>query len=147
MVRPFYTLILDCQKITQQQRHPVCELEASIREHIHLILKTHTEEYRYDDAYGCTIWDQDFLNIHSVNKWRTSLEKMILQALTQYEQRLSHLDIRLDLDTSGQEDPALAKKNARLKRRITITVSGKTKETNRPFLHTEHIFFSPLSIA
>lgn len=147
MVRPFYTLTLDCQKITQKQRLPLCELEASIRQHIHLVLKTHCEEYRYDSSYGCNIWEQDFLNIHSVNKWRTSLEKMITQALTQYERRLSPLDIRLDLDTSLQEDPGMAKKNARLKRRITITISGKVRETNRPFLHTEHIFFSPLSIS
>lgn len=146
MVRPFYTLTLNCQKITQKQRHPMCELEASIRQHIHLVLKTHCGEYQYDASYGCTIWDQDFLNIHSVNKWRTSLEKMIMQALAQYERRLSPIDIRLDLDTSFQEEPGQAKKNVRLKRRITITISGKVRETNRPFLHTEHIFFSPLSI-
>lgn len=145
-MRPYYKLPLDFGKLIQKKRPDLCNLEESIRQHIHLIIKTHYHEYRYDSNYGCYIWDKDFDNIQSVSKWRDELEDLVLQSLNAYEKRLTNINVSIKIDEPEVINPQ-TKKAVRPQKRITISIKGTVSQTNQPLQHTEYMFFSPLSLA
>ena len=145
-MRPYYQLPLQFDTIIQKKRHNLCSLEDSVRQHIHLIIKTHYHEYRFDANYGCYIWDKDFDNIQSVSKWKDELEDLVLQSLNAYEKRLDniHVDVQIDEPETGN---VRTNPSTRHRTRITIHMQGTIKKTNQSFQHIEHMFFSPLSLA
>ena len=145
-MRPYYQLPLQFGKLIQKKRHGLCSLEDSIRQHIHLIIKTHYHEYRFDPNYGCYIWDKDFDNIQSVSKWKDELEDLVLQSLNAYEKRLANIQVNITVDEPETIDPR-TNKTIRHRKRITIQVQGAIKKTNQLMRHTELMFFSPLSLA
>ncbi|WPP49125.1 GPW/gp25 family protein [Catalinimonas niigatensis] len=144
-MRPYYTFPLQTEQLTQKQRLRLCELKEAIAEYVHLILKTHLTEYRYDYDFGCYVWEQDFENIKSISKWESSLEAQIKEAINRYEKRMDNIQTKVTV-----EDPKdyASESNAqnRLKKRIHITVSGTIQKTRELFQHQEFIYFSPLSI-
>lgn len=145
-MRPYYHLPLNFNGLIQKNRLALCSLEDSIRQHIHLIIKTHYHEYRFDPNYGCYIWDKDFDNIQSVSKWKDELEDLVLQSLNAYEKRLSNIQLTITVDEPETLDPR-TQQMVRHRKRITILTQGVVKKTNQPLQHTEYMFFSPLSLA
>lgn len=145
MLPTYYTLPLDCSKIIHKERQSVCSLAESIRQHIHLILRTHFREYRFDPELGCLVWEKDFETIRSVYKWKTELVEAFSKAIKKYEKRLLQIQLVIDLDDLKVVDPATHKVNE-LRKRITIHIGGMMSQTNEAFQHTEYIFFSPLSL-
>ena len=144
-MRPYYTLPLKTHQLQKKERHSLCDLKEGIAEHLHLILKTHLTEYRYDYAYGCFVWEQDFENIQSISKWENQLENLIKSAIKDYEKRLDNLLVKIKVEEPkdfGQRGDI----PNRLKRRINITVSGMVRRTRELFQHQELIYFSPLTI-
>ncbi len=129
-----------------KQRHPVCNLEDSVEQQIHLILKTHFTEYRYDGQFGCYVWDKDFDNILSVSRWKDELEDLVFKSLLNYEKRLKQIKVLIEVDEPVLFDPK-TNKQINYKKRIIIKISGIIKMINQPFSHTEYMFFSPLSLA
>ncbi|MEQ9440327.1 MAG: GPW/gp25 family protein [Cyclobacteriaceae bacterium] len=145
-MRPYYQLPLQFSNLIGKKRHGLCTLEDSIRQHIHLIIKTHYHEYRFDPNYGCYIWDKDFDNIQSVSKWKDELEDLVLQSLNAYEKRLMNIHVTIKVDEPETIDPR-TNQIIRHQKRITIQTLGTIKKTNQPLQHTEFMFFSPLSLA
>ncbi|GEO04174.1 hypothetical protein AAE02nite_18380 [Adhaeribacter aerolatus] len=145
MVHNYYTLPLNFEKITRKERQPRCLLADSLRQHINLIIRTHFKESRYDDEYGCMIWEKDFETIRSVDKWKGELLDSFLQSLKKYEVRLSNLQVEVNLDDLKVIDPK-TRKITEFKRRINVQIEGTIKQTNESFQHNEFIFFSPLSL-
>ncbi|WKN41294.1 GPW/gp25 family protein [Tunicatimonas pelagia] len=145
-MRPYYQLPLNFTDLLQKKRLALCNLEDAIRQHIHLIIKTHYHEYRFDANYGCYVWDKDFDNIQSVSKWKDELEDLVLQSLNAYEKRLAKMQVAITIDEPEMLDPK-TQQIIRHRKRITILVQGIIKKTNQAFHHTEYMFFSPLSLA
>ena len=140
-----YTFPLNCQKVMEKQRQSRCSLADSIRQHIHLILRTHFNEYRFDTKFGCMVWDKDFETIRSVYKWKTELIDAFTHSLKTYEKRLQQIKVVVELDDLKILDPR-TQKLIELRKRIIIHAGGTISQTNEPFQHTEYIFFSPLSL-
>ena len=145
-MRPYYKIPLNARAIISKQRHDLLETADAIKQHVHLILRTHYQEYRYDNDYGCYVWDKDYETIRSVSKWKKELHLSILEALERNEKRLSSIRVDLDVDEPKVIDPK-TKKPIKLRKRITIIISGVIARTNERFQHTEYIFFSPLSLS
>lgn len=145
-MRPYYKIPLNTQSLASKQRHPLLEASDAIKQHVHLILRTHYKEYRYDNNYGCFVWDKDYETIRSVSKWKKDLHLSILEALERNEKRLSSIRVDLEVDEPKVIDPK-TKKPIKLRKRITIIISGVISRTNERFQHTEYIFFSPLSLS
>jgi len=145
-VRPYYQLPLSFTDLLQKKRLALCSLEDAIRQHIHLIIKTHYHEYRFDANYGCYVWDKDFDNIQSVSKWKDELEDLVLQSLNAYEKRLANIQVNIKVDEPETFD-AKTQQTIRHRKRITILAQGTVKKTNQSLRHTEYMFFSPLSLA
>lgn len=145
MLNSYLTIPLNCEEITKKQRQPRCTLTDSLRQHIHLIIRTHFNESRYDSEYGCMIWEKDFETIRSVDKWKTELLDSFQKALKKYEVRLSNIQIVVNLDDLKVVDPK-TRKVVELRRRINLHIEGTILQTNELFQHKEFIFFSPLSL-
>ncbi len=144
-MRLYYHCPLAFEEIVAKKKLHRLGLADSVKQHIHLILKTHFKECRYDLSYGCYVWEKDFETIRSVSKWKKELYEAFMQALQQHEKRVHYTDIRLDVDELRWADPD-TRKMSRLRKRITIQIEGTLMKTNEPFQHTEYIFFSPLSL-
>lgn len=145
-MQSYYSIPLKPDILLKKERHPLTTLENAIRQHIHLLLKTHYEECCFDPAYGCYVWDKDFENIQSVSRWKDDLGDLVLQSLRDYEKRLSQVSVHIEIDEPMVIDPK-TRKVVRTKKRITIRIRGTVKKTNQPLEHIEYMFFSPLSLA
>jgi len=145
-MRPYYQLPLSFTDLLQKKRLALCSLEDAIRQHIHLIIKTHYHECRFDSNYGCYVWDKDFDNIQSVSKWKDELEDLVLQSLNAYEKRLAKIQVVIKVDEPETLDQK-TQQIIRHRKRIIIQAKGTVKKTNQPLTHTEYMFFSPLSLA
>jgi phage baseplate assembly protein W len=145
MIQNYYTLPLTCETIIGKKRQQKCGLGESIQQHIHLILRTHFKEYRYDPAFGNMVWEKDFETIRSVPKWKNELSEDFAIALKKYEKRLSQIRVATELDELKVVDPQ-TQKVSELRKRVTIRIDGIITQTNEYFKHTECIFFSPLSL-
>lgn len=145
MLHKYYTIPIKCKVLIEKNNLEKCGLDESIRQHIHLILRTHFKEYRFDQAYGNVVWEKDFETIRSIPKWKNELSEDFGSALKKYEKRLSDLWVTTDLDELKIVDPQ-TQKLTELRKRITIRINGTINKTNQPFQHIEHIFFSPLSL-
>ena len=144
-MRPFYTFPFQPEQLMQKKRHQLCELKEAIAGFVHLILKTHLTEYRYDYDFGCYVWNQDFENIQSMSRWEHELETQMKSSILLYEKRLDNILIKIKIEEPKEFSRESNIPN-RLKRRINITVSGTIERTRELFQHNEFIYFSPLTI-
>lgn len=145
MLQSYYTIPLNCAAVVEKHSLSTCRLDESIRQHIHLILRTHFKEYRFDPSFGNMVWEKDFETIRSIPKWKNELSEDFGYALKKYEKRLLQIQVVTDLDELKIVD-SQTQKVAELRKRITIRIQGIISKTNEPFSHTEYIFFSPLSL-
>ena len=102
-------------------------------------------EYRFDESYGCSVWEHDFENIISINSWKDRMAQSVKQSLLFHENRLSNTMVRIDI---GQEELAMQGKEHinRIKKCVDITVSGTIVETNQPFPpYKQRLYISPFS--
>lgn len=140
-----YTIPFKCADIIEKKRQGTCALKDSIRQHIHLIFRTHFKEYRYNPEYGSVVWEKDFETIRSVHKWKNELSDAFYTPLVNFEKRLSNIQLATNLDELKIVDQS-TQKVIEVRRRITVSVEGIITTTNESFYHTESIFFSPLSM-
>ncbi len=141
----FYKIPFNFENIIEKNKQETLGLHDSIRQHIHLIFRTHFNEYRFNTQYGSLVWEKDFETIRSVHKWKNELADAFYNPLLMFEKRLSNIQLNTNLDELKIIEPT-TQKVIELRKRITVDVEGIIKKTNEKFFHTEFIFFSPLSM-
>src|ERR1700712_4156435 len=72
---------------------PGCNLGTSIAQNIFLIASTKFQEHRFDDKYGCEIWDKDFELITNQPLWQEQVSRSITVTLRRYEPRLESINV------------------------------------------------------
>jgi phage baseplate assembly protein W len=131
--------------LLEKRPHRLCDLKDSIRMNINLIIKTHYNENRFDQEYGCLIWNKDYSTITNIANWKDELKSHMTDSIEQNEPRLQNIKINLDM-----EDTEISEKfrsqPLKLKKKITIQIFGIIKHLNEPFEQYEYLFFSPLSV-
>ena len=139
----YYTLPLDFAKIMKGKEVPKCNLHQSIAQRIHIILVTRCGECRYDPAFGCPVWDNDFENVPNLNQWKDKLGHSISDIIISNEKRLERVSVRIDI---AQEEFSSDSDNKikRIKRRLDIAVQGFVKQTNEAYFFKESIYVSPM---
>ena len=137
----YYKLPLDLSGILQKKDMPVCNLEESVGQHIHLLITTVLGENKDDPDYGCQLWDSDFDIKATNNEVKEQVENAIRAAITKYEKRL--VQIRVTALVS-QEELAMAS-GKKIKKKIKVSVNGILAKNNNPFHYSSYFFVSPLS--
>lgn len=142
MKQQFYSLPLTFAGVMQKKEHPICSLQQSVAQHLHLIITTSFGELPVDENFGCSIWEHDFDNITSGHKIKEFIKESLRSSIEHYEKRLANVRIELLI---SQEELAHSIHGARVKKKITITISGLLQSTNEKFIYEDSFFTGPLS--
>src|SRR5690606_5273713 len=142
MKQQFYCLPFSFAGIMQKKDHPTCSLQQSVAQHLHLIITTSFGELPWDENFGCSIWEHDFDNITSAHKIKELIKESLQSSIEHYEKRL--VNVRIDL-LIGQEELPNSIHGARVKKKISITISGLLQSTNEKFIYEDSFFTGPLS--
>jgi phage baseplate assembly protein W len=137
----YYQLPLDLSRILQKKDMPVCNLEESVGQHIHLLITTVLGENKDDPDYGCQLWDTDFDIKATNNEIKEQVENAIRLAIIKYEKRL--VQIRVTAFVSQEELAMMSGK--KIKKKIKVSVNGTLAKNNNPFHYSSYFFVSPLS--
>ena len=138
----FYSLPLLFTDLLKKNDLTKCrDIKESIGQNIHLILTTHFGEYKQDASFGCSIWDNDFENIVSINLWKEQVAKSVKLVLINHELRLTNIIVKTDISQQEITNSHIKK----LKKKVEVVVEGNIAETNEPFYFKDSLFISPLS--
>src|SRR6185503_3448036 len=69
----------------------------SIAAHVYLIITSKFGESRFDESYGCEIWDFDFVNISNQSNWKTRIIQTVENSIARHERRLINVKVNLDI--------------------------------------------------
>lgn len=141
---PAYSLHAPIASLLHKRMQPRVATVEAIREHINLLLATRLTECRYDPAMGCGIWNEDYANITNPTQWKSDAEQAISTLILQYEKRLEYARVYVNIDEPADQD--LDGRIIRVRRRITIRVSGNLPETGETMPEqTFSMYFSPVA--
>lgn len=121
-----------------------CDLKKSIAQNIFLIITSKYKEHRYNESYGCALWDMDFELISNENRWLETVRKSIYNSVVKHERRL--YDISVDVDITLDDTIATFSLAKSIKKRLSISIKGMVAETGEEFSFDTNIYLSPLSI-
>ncbi|GAB2790186.1 GPW/gp25 family protein [Rhabdobacter roseus] len=141
MIHPYYALPLRLDDVLRHKPHPTCSLPQSIAQNLYLMLTTHFAESRFDETFGCSLWDEDFVT-QSTSRWKEDIRQSIETSVLEHEKRLTQVRIRVELTDQEIE---LSQTNRRVKRRLTIWIDGLLTRTNERFSFQRSLFLAPLS--
>jgi phage baseplate assembly protein W len=138
----YYSLPLALERVMRQQEHPRNNLQQSVTQHLHLLLTTAFGEFPGDERFGCGIWDHDFDNVTSAHKLKELIRQSLLKSIQEQEKRLGHVKVELMIVQEELSEGANAR---RVKKRISISVTGILHLTNEPLVFRDSFFVGPLS--
>ncbi len=115
----------------------------SIAAHVYLIITSKFGESRFDETYGCEIWDFDFMNITNQSNWKTRIVQSVENSIAKHEKRL--MNVKVNLDIKEEEVSSASTNVVNVKKAVRISVSAKLADTNEPFTFMQKMFLSPLS--
>jgi phage baseplate assembly protein W len=142
----YYRFPLDMSRLMQKKELPTTDLITSIRQNIYLILTSEFGEFRFDETYGCTIWEHDFENIASVHTWRENMTNSLKSAISNHERRINNVRVRIEINQEERPLLSPSKTISRLKKCVDVFVSGVIVETNQPFNPPpQRLYISPFS--
>jgi len=120
-----------------------CTLEESLGQNILLILITHFGEWRYDETYGCEIWDKEFEMLLESQQWIKAIQDSVTKALKVHEPRLENPVVRVKVE---QKEEFGGEKDRRIRKQLSVETSGVIKNTNEKFSHIKMFYYSPISL-
>lgn len=141
MPQPYYTLPLRFDEILNHRPHPTCSLPQSVAQNLYLILTTHLAESRFNESFGCSLWDEDFANQAS-SRWKENVRQSIDDSITAHEKRLTQVRVRVEL---ADQEMQIGRTNRRVKRRLSVWIDGVLTRTNESFSFQRSLFLAPLS--
>ncbi|HRH49192.1 MAG TPA: GPW/gp25 family protein [Panacibacter sp.] len=145
MIQHYYELPIKFNELIKRNRElATCDLKKSIAQNIYLTITSKFKENRYDETYGCELWDMDFELVSNENAWIEKIRKSVLKSVTKHETRLFNINVEIDIT---QDEQVLTLKNSKsVKKRLSIFVNGIIAETGEPFPFNTNIYLSPLSL-
>jgi phage baseplate assembly protein W len=145
MVKHYYELPIEFESLMQRNKDlPTCDFKKSIAQNIYLIITSKFREHRYDDSYGCEIWNMDFELISNENMWLDRIHKSIVNSLKVHERRLNNVSVEIEI--ALDEKLATLKNTQTVKRCLSIKITGNLTETGELFPFNTNIYLSPLSL-
>ena len=136
----YYRLPLDLATILERQQLPRCSVQESIAQHLYLMLTTYFGESRFEPAFGCQVWEQDFEAMTTM-RWKDDVQHSVEQAILDYEPRL--VRPRAQIAVSDFESKNVGQ---RVRKRLEVVVTAALHRTNEPFTFQASLFVAPLSV-
>ena len=136
----FYSIPFRAEKLTQKGRLEKCDLAASVRQNLRLLLMTPPMQVRHDSAYGCIIHWRQFLadnwameeEKRMEDNFKIALEKNIKQLLEKFEPRIHLQELLVDVKYSEETHTRWLLLRRQRKQnntiQIIVNIKGKVKE-------------------
>jgi predicted component of type VI protein secretion system len=144
LTSPYYRLPLQLSYIFQGQDLPTCEIRQSIDSNLNLLIMTRYKEHRGNAEFGCEIWDRDFELIPNKGLWEEKLKQSLLKSVTQYETRLSNVEVVVTIRQVEKNQPF--KEMLEVKNKVEIRINGIIRKTGEKHHFYSNLYLSPLSV-
>uniref|UniRef100_UPI0039A52C12 GPW/gp25 family protein n=1 Tax=Ornithobacterium rhinotracheale TaxID=28251 RepID=UPI0039A52C12 len=137
----YYKLPIDFDALKQRKDLAQMPLEASIRQHLFVLITTSLGECKFDHTYGCELWEMDFDLLKSDNELKQFIYDSVFQSVKTHEKRLflQNIDLSISQESFGN------RRESRVKKKIVLSLKGLIKETNRELIYTTSFYVGPLS--
>lgn len=141
MAQSYYNIPFSFDALLRRQPRTAycCSLKESINQNISLIISSKLQEFRYDTAYGCKIWEVDFIVHSNMNIWKEEIKAALEAAILKYEHRIEQI---AEFIIHINQDQRQKKKNNQI---LDFRIRGTIKNTNQEFEYADTLFFSPYS--
>lgn len=146
MAEDYYGLPIKFSDIFKKKQLRKVDIYESICFNIRLILTSHFGENRFDETYGCEVWERDFEIVVSDNFWKEQLSQSIQATISKHEKRLLNVKVQANVGEEEFKSGKGADTIVRVKRKIQLIIRGNLRTTNQPFQLREVLYISPLSI-
>lgn len=138
----YYKTPIDFRDLMGKKEIEKTNLEHSMAQFINLVATSSFGECKFDEAFGCKIWEMDFDLLSDQNTIKDRIREALISAIKKYEYRLDLTDIEV---TITEAKAASYNNNMRMKKKVNIVVNGNVKKTNRAFNFYGYFFVGPLS--
>jgi phage baseplate assembly protein W len=137
----FYKLPLDFSAITRKEDLEKTSLEHSIAQQIILLATTSFGECKFNETFGCVIWETDFDLLMNENTFKDIISKNLKQGIRLHERRITVNEIKIKIsETRTTVDYKIT-----IKKRVDIVLNAIVKSTNRSFDFNAFFYVGPLS--
>lgn len=140
MITENYTFPFQPGSLIKKNEHPKCSVSDSVAAFIHLIVISNFGDFKFDNSFGCEVWEHDFENIANSQIYREKLRSSIQETIERHEPRLANIRVTIQLD---QIDYRVVQR--RVKSRIRLKVDATLAMTNEIFSYSDQFFIGPLS--
>ncbi len=138
----YYNTPINFQDLLEKKDLEKTNIESSIGKYINLVVTSSFGECKFNEMFGCKMWEMDFDLLSNSNTLRDRIKNDVKEAIKMHENRLDLTEVEIII----KDAPAASYNNAlRMKKRIHVIISGFIKKTNRPFNFKGHFFVGPLS--
>ncbi len=131
-------------KLNQGARIRDIDFNESIAQYIYTILITECGELSSDKDFGTTVWDYDFTITNFTSEWKDSVSSSIGSAIKRYITQLDN--IRVDVEIADEQYSDKVKNALRIKKKITIKVTGQLKSTKEDYAFNQSLYLSPITV-
>ncbi len=121
------------------------DIAGSIRSNILLLLVTHQGESRYDQKFGCSLWEYSFSPLVTHPNLSKEIEEAIKAAIQHYEPRLKDVKVKLALKESIDAFDEIKKIQKQVRMLLTVEIKAKLTQSELPFELKEVIFLDPIA--
>lgn len=137
----FYKLPLDFGAITRKEDLEKTSLEHSIAQQVILLATTSFGECKFDETFGCVIWETDFDLLMNDNTFKDLISKNLKQSIRLHEHRITVNEIKVKVS----ETRTTIENKITIKKRVDIVLNAIVKSTNRSFDFNAFFYVGPLS--
>lgn len=137
----FYKLPLDFGAITRKEDLEKTSLEHSIAQQIILLATTSFGECKFNETFGCVIWETDFDLLMNENTFKDIISKNLKQGIRLHERRITVNEIKVKVS----ETRTTIGYKITIKKRVDIVLNAIVKSTNRSFDFNAFFYVGPLS--
>lgn len=138
----YYKTPIRFKEVMEKKELEKTTLEVSIAQYITMVITSSFGECKFNEHFGCKIWEIDFDLLMDNNTLKERIKNDIRNAITIHETRLDVREVAISI---SEIRAASYKSQHRMKKRINIQIQGYVKKTNRPFNFQNYFFIGPLS--
>lgn len=142
-----YTIPISFKTLMRKDRkHTECTLRESVQQNILLVLTTHFGEWRYDETYGCEIWDREFEALEENETWITIIENSVTKALQLHEPRLIDLRVIVRVKQEERKERPEDKDSPKRVRKLLLVETTGILHNDEQFKYVRPFYYSPISL-
>ena len=143
MSSPYYKYPLNLSRIFENADLTKCDLGESISQNIQLIITSAHGEHRYNELFGCKIWEMDFELVMSQRIWEEKLRQSLLAGIVEFEKRIEKVNIEVHISEVENFQPIT--KYIAIKRKVDILVRAIIAETGEKYNFHTDLYLSPVA--